>query len=225
MSRQPRVVCAGLFHETHTFVEGATPRAAFEFRLGETMLACAGDASPWGGALETARSLGWRIEPMLDARALPSAIVEDAVFEEFWSEFRDRAAHWEEGDIDGIFLVLHGAMVTPAHPDAEGELLRRIRELPALKHAPLAAVLDLHANMTPEMARHASALTAYRENPHTDGARDGATGRAAARPADGRRRDHAHGVAGNADRLAAGGHGHGRGADGGSGGHRTGNRA
>src|SRR5471032_17244 len=73
-----------------------------------------------------------------------------------------RAAHWNEGDIDGIFLVLHGAMVTPSHPDAEGELLRRIREIPALRHAPLAAVLDLHANATAEMARHASALVGYR---------------------------------------------------------------
>jgi microcystin degradation protein MlrC len=168
MSRPPRVLCAGLFHETHTFVEGSTPRAAFDFRLGERMLDCAGDASPWGGALETARSLRWQIEPLLDARTLPGGIVEDAVFEEFWGEFRDRAARWKEDDVDGIFLILHGAMVTPSYPDAEGELLRRIREIPALEHAPLAAVLDLHANVTPEMARRASALMAYRENPHTD---------------------------------------------------------
>ena len=158
MSRPPRVLCAGLFHETHTFVEGSTPRSAFEFRLGEMMLDCSGDASPWGGALETARHLHWQIEPLLDARTLPGAIVENAVFEDFWGEFRDRAAHWKEGDIDGIFLVLHGAMVTPSYPDAEGELLRRIRESPALKRAPLAAVLDLHANATPEMARRASAM-------------------------------------------------------------------
>jgi microcystin degradation protein MlrC len=168
MNRPPRVLCAGLFHETHTFLEGSTPREAFEFRLGAGMLACEGDASPWGGALETARNLGWQIEPLLDARTLPGAIVEDAVFEEFWREFRDRAARWKEGEVDGIFLVLHGAMVTPSYPDAEGELLRRIRENPALSRAPLAAVLDLHANVTPEMARHASALVAYRENPHTD---------------------------------------------------------
>jgi microcystin degradation protein MlrC len=168
MSRPPRVLCAGLFHETHTFVDGSTPRAAFDFRYGEEMLDFLGDASPWGGALETARNLGWQVEPLLDARTLPGAIVEDAVFEEFWSEFRDRVAHWQGDDIDGIFLVLHGAMVTQSHPDAEGELLRRIREIPALSHAPLAAVLDLHANTTAEMARHTSALVAYRENPHTD---------------------------------------------------------
>jgi microcystin degradation protein MlrC len=105
---------------------------------------------------------------LLDARTLPGAIVENAVFEEFWGEFRDRTADWKGADIDGIFLVLHGAMVTPSYPDVEGEMLRRIRERPALKHAPIAAVLDLHANATPGMARHASALMAYRENPHTD---------------------------------------------------------
>ena len=55
MSRPPRVLCAGLFHETHTFVDGSTPRAAFDYRFGKEMLDFLGDASPWGGALETAR--------------------------------------------------------------------------------------------------------------------------------------------------------------------------
>ena len=132
------------------------------------MLDCLGDASPWGGALETARDLRWQVEPVLDARALPGGMGEDAVFDDFWNEFRERSAHWKEGEIDGIFFVLHGAMVTPSYPDLEGEFLRRVREIPALKQAPLAAVLDLHANVTPEMARHASALGGYRENPHTD---------------------------------------------------------
>ncbi|MDQ3623290.1 MAG: M81 family metallopeptidase [Verrucomicrobiota bacterium] len=168
MTPQPRVLCAGLFHETHTFVDGSTPLGAFEFRRGKKLLECMGDSSPWGGALERARTLNWQVEPLLDARAQPSAIVEDAVLEEFWRAFRQDAQRWSEPDIDGIFLVLHGAMVTPSWPDAEGELLRRIREELGWTRVPIAAVLDLHANVTPLMARHASALVAYRQNPHTD---------------------------------------------------------
>lgn len=168
MSRPRRVLIAGLFHETHTFVDDSTPRAAFEFRLGDAMLACCGDASPLGGALELAREFGWQVEPLLDARAVPSGTVEDAVLEEYWREFRARASRFAAAEVDGLLLILHGAMVTVSCSDVEGELLRRIREELCWSETPIVAVLDLHANVTPLMAKHATALIAYRENPHTD---------------------------------------------------------
>jgi len=174
MSPRLRVLCAGLFHETHTFVDAPTPLAAFEFRMGDEMLACIGDASPLGGALKLAREKNWQLEPLLDARAVPSGTVEDAVFEKYWTEFRDRASRWKEADVDGMLLILHGAMVTAACRDVEGELLRRVREELGWTRIPIVGVLDLHANVSPLMAQHASALLGYRENPHTD-ARETAT--------------------------------------------------
>jgi microcystin degradation protein MlrC len=59
-------------------------------------------------------------------------------------------------------------MATERYPDVEGELLERIRAIPAARHLPVFAVLDLHANVSPRMAEHASALIPYRKNPHTD---------------------------------------------------------
>ena len=41
---------------------------------------------------------------------------------------------------DGLFLDLHGAMVTQGHDDGEGELLRRIRS--AAPDLPIAVALD-----------------------------------------------------------------------------------
>lgn len=166
--KTPRVLCGGIFHETHTFVEGTTPLSQFEIRRGKELLAARGDASPWGGALETAVALGWNLEPTLDVRAVPSATVEDSVLEHFWTEFRAFAAAFAESDFDGVFLVLHGAMATTTFRDAEGELLRRIREELGWRSIPIVAVLDLHANVTAEMARHVSGLVTYRENPHFD---------------------------------------------------------
>jgi microcystin degradation protein MlrC len=171
VSGRRRVPIAGLFHETHTFVDDSTPASAFEFRRGEKMLECSGDASPLGGALELARDLGWQVEPLLDARAVPSGTVEDEVFESYWREFRARAEGFRESDIEGVLLILHGAMVTHSLRDVEGELLRRIREELGWSTIPIVAVLDLHANVTPLMAQHASGLVSYRENPHSD-ARD-----------------------------------------------------
>ena len=176
MSARRRVLVASLFHETHTFVEAPTLLSGFDVRAGEKMLACAGDASPVGGALELAKTLGWDVVPLLDARAVPSGTVEDEVFATYWREFRNRTQQLSEADIDGILLVLHGAMVTQSCLDVEGELLRRIREELGWSRVPIVAVLDLHANVTALMARHASALIAYRENPHTDARETGQRG-------------------------------------------------
>ncbi|MFM8468442.1 MAG: M81 family metallopeptidase [Limisphaerales bacterium] len=164
-----RVLIAGLFHETHTFLAGTTGLADFEVRLGDELLACAGDASPLGGVLEAAKGFGWTVLPTADFRASPSATVTDEVVETFWREFRQRAEPELKRGVDGIFLVLHGAMVSESLPDVEGELLGRLRALPGAASIPVFGVFDLHANFSPAMARHANCLVAYRENPHTDG--------------------------------------------------------
>ena len=164
-----RVIIAGLFHETHTFLDGATGLADFEVRLGAQMLTCIGDASPLGGVLEAAKGFGWTILPTADFRASPSAMVTDEVVETFWREFRQRAEPELARGVDGIYLVLHGAMVLESLPDVEGELLRRLRALPGAERVPVFGVFDLHANFSPAMAAHTNCLVAYRENPHTDG--------------------------------------------------------
>lgn len=164
-----RVLIAGLFHETHTFLEGTTGLADFEVRLGAEMLGCAGDASPLGGALDAARGFGWTVLPTADFRASPSAMVTDEVVETFWHEFHQRAEPELKRGVDGIFLVLHGAMASQSLPDVEGELLARLRALPGAERVPVFGVFDLHANFSPAMAQHTNCLVAYRENPHTDG--------------------------------------------------------
>lgn len=87
-----RVIIAGLFHETHTFLEGTTGMRAFQILRGEEMLAIKGDSSPLGGVLEVAATFDWEIIPTIDYRAQPSATVEDEVFEQFWKEFTTYAA-------------------------------------------------------------------------------------------------------------------------------------
>src|SRR6185503_1819802 len=81
------------------------------------------------------------------------------------------------GPLDGVYLDLHGAMVTEHLDDGEGELLARVRRVIG-KELPLVVSLDLHANVTPRMVEHADALIAYRTYPHVDMAD---TGRSAAR--------------------------------------------
>src|SRR5436305_2757121 len=164
-----RVLIAGLYHETHTFVPGRTPLAMFAMLRGPEMLRAAGEPSPLGGAVDTARACGWEITTASDYRAIPSGTVQHAVLESWWEEFREAAGEaLRDGPLQGLFLVLHGAMATETWRDVEGELLERIRSLPGLAEIPIGGVTDLHANVSERMARHSTALITYRQNPHTD---------------------------------------------------------
>ncbi len=167
----PRVLVAGLCHETHTFLGETTLLEQFQIRRGAEVLDALGDGSPLGTALERGRELGWQWVPALDARATPSATVADEVVELFWQHLQRTTE--QHPRLDGALLVLHGAMVSESYEDVEGEVLRRLRQLPGWKQRPVVGVLDLHANHSQEMARWTTALVAYRCNPHTDAAQTG----------------------------------------------------
>ncbi len=166
---KPRILLAGLFHETHTFVDEITGLDEFTINRGSAVTARRGDGSTIDGFLEVAEAEGWEVVPVADFSALPSGTVDHAVFELFWSELRTGLeAALADGGLDGIWLALHGAMVTTESVDPEGELLARIRQVPGAETLPLFGVFDLHATFTAAMARNANGLVAYRENPHTD---------------------------------------------------------
>ena len=172
-----RVLIAGLFHETHTFLTERTPWSSFSVRRGDEFFTARGDGSPLAGALDIADERGWEVIPTIDARATPSGTVEDNVFEQFWSELRAAAEPALQQGLDGIYLVLHGAMATETIRDPEGELIRRLRALPNGNEVPIGGVLDLHGNISREFSENTQAFVAYRKNPHTDAceaARDGA---------------------------------------------------
>jgi microcystin degradation protein MlrC len=158
----PQILIAGLFHETHTFLDGLTTLVDFQIRRGQEMLDCLGDASPLGGVLEFATANHWQVMPSVDYRAQPSATVADEVIHQFWDDLHPFV---QKDSFDAIYLVLHGAMTSQTILDVEGEILQRIR---AITQVPIFGVFDLHANFSPKMAALADCLVGYRENPHTD---------------------------------------------------------
>jgi microcystin degradation protein MlrC len=169
-----RILLAGLYHETNTFVAETTGLDRFSKRHGAELLACAGDGSPIDGFLEVAAEERWTVVPSASFGATPSGPVADAVFEAFWAALAEDYLAAGLGGIDAVYLALHGAMVTESKADPEGELLRRLRALPGGASLPIFGVFDLHASISPQMAANANGLVAYRENPHTD-ARDAAS--------------------------------------------------
>src|SRR5262249_20115928 len=134
---------------------------------GEDLLSVEGDGSPLAGVLEVARTQGWEVVPVIDLRATPGPIVEDRVVERFWEHLAGALDREESRGIDGVCLVLHGAMVAESHLDVEGEILSRLRGVTGID-VPVGGVLDLHGNITARMAECSQAFVAYRENPHAD---------------------------------------------------------
>jgi microcystin degradation protein MlrC len=173
------IAIGGMQHETNTFAPSKADYTAFEHgggwpsvQRGEPLFeAVVGANIPIQGAIDALRARGHALVPLTWAAASPSAHVTREAFETIVGDLigRLRAA----GQVEGVYLDLHGAMVCEHHDDGEGEILRRVREAVGPK-VPVVASLDLHANVTRQMVAQSDALTIYRTYPHVDMAETGA---------------------------------------------------
>ncbi len=112
-----------------------------------------------------AAALGWQVAEGLAAFATPAGTTTRAAYETLRDEI---LADLEAAlPVDGILLNLHGAMVADGYPDAEGDLLQRIRARvgPAV---PIGVELDLHAHLTEAKVGAADIIVIYKEYPHVD---------------------------------------------------------
>jgi microcystin degradation protein MlrC len=166
-----RIGIGGLWHETNTFAPGRTTIEDFEaYRLADGPAAVRGalegTATEVGGALAACAELGFEARPFFFAGAVPGPIVAARARARLWELFLARLE--EACPVDGLLLALHGAMVAEDVEDPESDLLARVRE--RVGSAPIAVVLDLHANPGEGLVEEADILLAYETYPHTDAA-------------------------------------------------------
>src|SRR6266852_469951 len=156
-------------HETNTFSRVPTDMAMIRRRdyhlENEITAAFRGTRSAFGATFEAADKFGWSLVHPVSANPNPSGIVTDEAYEQVTRMILDAVD--TKGPIDGVLLHLHGAMVSESHEDAEGEFLARLRHRLG-PDVPVVVTLDLHANVTQQMADNANALIAYRTYPHID---------------------------------------------------------
>jgi microcystin degradation protein MlrC len=69
--------------------------------------------------------------------------------------------------VDGVYLALHGALVSEDEPDVEGSMLEGVRQCVGEK-IPVVVSCDMHANITHRMVGNADAITGYHTCPHLD---------------------------------------------------------
>lgn len=168
-----RIAIGGWQHETNTFAPFETDFRAFEMPDAWPALvegpplfdAVAGINMPSEGFIQAAKAGGAELVPILWTSAEPAGYVDDDAFERIAGRLCARIE--AAGALDGVYLDLHGAMVTRRYDDAEGEILGRVRSLIG-PHMPLVASLDFHANVSERMVSEADALAVYRTYPHVD---------------------------------------------------------
>jgi microcystin degradation protein MlrC len=163
-----RIAIGGISHETNTFSTIPTDLSLFDRRGvhgGDALIpAFAGTKTIIGGFLDGARSQGFEVVPTMLAEAAPSGTVTAEAFDRLMGLLLEglRGA----GQIDGVLLELHGAMVAENARDGDAEILRQVRAV--VGSLPIVAVLDLHANISQGMVALADALVGYDTYPHID---------------------------------------------------------
>ena len=162
-----RIGIAALSHETNTFaVERNDSMDAVRLTRGEALLASVHPKSFIGGFVEGAQRADIELVPGVGIGFAHGGIIGTKVFEECRREIIDAFAAM--GALDGVYFAFHGAMVAESpHTDAEGDIVRAVREL--LGDAlPMVATYDFHAIMSRWENEHVVPFP-NDTNPHIDG--------------------------------------------------------
>ena len=116
------------------------------------------------GFVKRAEKLGATTVPLFSAWAMPSGpLTRETVL-----ALRDRlvASVRQAGQLDGVFLSLHGAMGATDLDHPEAFLTEELRA--ALPDIPIVTGFDLHGMLSPRLVEACDVPVAYRTNPHRD---------------------------------------------------------
>ena len=167
-----RIGIGGIAHETNAFSNVPTDEALFRklsYQENQEIIAGhTGVRSYIGGFIDEANVQGLILVPTLFTNANPSGRIPTHTLD----TLRDRLVSmlWDEHQkqpLDAIALNCHGAGASDGYHDIEGEILRAVRERFG-KEIPVGIVLDLHANVTPEMVEYSDILVGVKCYPHVD---------------------------------------------------------
>ncbi|MBW1983388.1 MAG: M81 family metallopeptidase [Deltaproteobacteria bacterium] len=171
------IAVAEIMQETNSFSPVLTTRDDFKagaLLYGDEILPVARDIHlEIGGFLEAVDELGnneINVVPIIKARSMSGGPVKRLLYEEFKRELVRGLK--KTGQVDGVYLALHGAMGVEGLRDPEGDLIKAARSVVG-ESTPIGVSHDLHANLTRERIRLATFIVGYKTNPHRDHAEVG----------------------------------------------------
>jgi microcystin degradation protein MlrC len=166
----PRIAICGFSIECNRFAPVAT-QAHFSYFLGEDLVAEGRAAAPRmlgeipGFVADMDASGVWRPFGIAFAAAEPNGPVDHPFFAEVMSEIETRLT--AALPVDAVYICEHGAAITTEDDDPDGALFALVRRIVG-PDVPIAATLDLHANISDRMVSSIDCFIGYRTNPHLD---------------------------------------------------------
>ncbi|MBS1798419.1 MAG: M81 family metallopeptidase [Acidobacteria bacterium] len=164
-----RVALLGFLHESNTFLSAPTHYENFSrtslTRHDAMLKRWKGAHHELGGMIDGCEETGLTIAGGMATLAIPSGTITATAYEQLADELT--LALKDILPVEGVLIALHGATVSTGYPDADGEILKRVRQIVGLD-IPVIATLDLHANISSDMVLYSNALICYRSNPHLD---------------------------------------------------------
>lgn len=152
-------------HETNTFSTVKTTLSDFRPMYGQEIVeTLKGTRSGIGGYIDVFDREGVEYIPTIAAGATPAGELRNTDFWNIVNYIKD--AIRQAGKIDGVLLALHGAMVAEGAPEAEGTLLREVKEI--VGDTPVIVTLDLHGLISGSLIDNCDAVFGYDTNPHID---------------------------------------------------------
>lgn len=160
VKKLPRVAIAGIGIESSTFSPAQTHEEAFHARIGDSIF---GRYDFFDEASDFRNRAEWI--PTLLGKSLPGG----TVTKEAYDSMVDKTLKMlkENGPYDGLWFDIHGAMSVEGLIDAEGDLIKRIREVIGTDVL-ISTSMDLHGNVSEKLAKHSDLITCYRMAPHED---------------------------------------------------------
>ncbi|MEV0891906.1 M81 family metallopeptidase [Promicromonospora sp. NPDC050262] len=158
--RRPRIAICGMAIESSTFSPHRSGWEAFTLLRGNELVR----RYPFlrdGTALR--REAEW--VGILRAGALPGGAVPADVYETVRAEIG--LALEAQGPFDGVLLEIHGAMSVLGYTDAEADLARAVRAAVG-PDCLVSASMDLHGNVSRDLAATVDLIACHRTAPHED---------------------------------------------------------
>ncbi len=160
-----RFITGGIMHETHSFSSDPVRIDTAPLARGEDLLAYAGTNHSVGGVIDECAERGIELTPTFYHGIGATGSASPELYEQMRDELLERIE--AALPADGIVLTLHGAMVVAGYPDAEGDIVQRVRQLVG-DALPIAVTLDFHANISQQMVSSCNLVIVYDTYPHID---------------------------------------------------------
>jgi len=162
-----RVAVAGLLYETNSFAPGVSTREKLwrsGWADGDEVFTYGQGIDSIAGAMKVADEEGVILIPTTSAGPASGPTFAAGEYKYFRERLLDGLRPLV-GEVDGVYLSLHGAMVCEDEDDAEGDILQSVSELMGV---PVSASFDLHCHFTDKMGRATPLISGYHSCPHID---------------------------------------------------------